>query len=202
MGIKLGVFGGTFNPIHIGHLRLAEDVREKFSLDRILFIPTNIPPHKKVEFGAAPIDRLRMVQIAVERNSSFLCDDVEIKRGGNSYTIDTVNYIYKKFQFEEKPFFILGSDLIPELNTWKEIHRLTGLLFFIVLLRNNYPIVGEYGNEITGFECSVFGDRNIEITSSEIRQRLRKAQSVRYLVADSVLDYIIEKRLYRDRSGD
>jgi nicotinate-nucleotide adenylyltransferase len=201
MSIKLGVFGGTFNPIHIGHLRLAEDVREKFSLDNILFIPTNIPPHKKVEFGADPIDRLRMVQIAVEQNSSFLCDDVEIRRGGNSYTIDTVNYLYKSYRFEKRPFFLLGSDLIPELNTWKGIDLLTGLLFFIVLLRNNYPIVAESGNEIIGFEYSVFGDRNIEITSSEIRQRLQTGQSVRYLVADSVLDYILEKGLYRDRSG-
>ncbi len=202
MGIKLGVFGGTFNPIHIGHLRLAEDVREKFTLDRIIFIPTNIPPHKKVEFGADPIDRLKMVQIAVEKNGSFICDDVEIKRGGNSYTIDTVNYIYKNYQFDKKPFFLLGSDLIPELSTWKRIDRLTELLSFIVLLRNNYPIVSEYGNDIMGFEYSIFSDRNIEITSSEIRQRLRKGQSVRYLVADSVLDYIIEKGLYRDWSGD
>lgn len=202
MGIKLGILGGTFNPVHLGHLRLAEAVHKKFLLDKIVFIPTNIPPHKSVACDVGSEHRLNMVKIAIRENESFIWDDIEINRGGNSYTVDTIDYIYENYRFDGRPFFILGSDLVPELNTWKDVHRLAQRVHFIILMRDNYPIVSKLSDDIIGLNYSIFKDRKIEITSSEIRERLRVQRSVQYLVPKGVLNYIIEKGLYRDSSGD
>jgi nicotinate-nucleotide adenylyltransferase len=196
MGTRLGIFGGTFNPIHFGHLRMAEDVRDHFSLDRILFVPTNLPPHKVVEQHIPPEYRMHMVEMAIDGNQSFLCDDVELKRGGHSYTIDTVEYIYREYEFADKPYLILGSDLIPELDEWKDIERLTGLVHFIILNRANYPFVSANSNDIIGLCYTLYEGRQIQITSSEIRSKLQEGKSIRYLVPDVVLRYIIDKGLY------
>lgn len=205
MGIqyrRLGIFGGTFNPIHIGHLRLAEDVRELFRLDRVVFIPAYIPPHKKVEECCSAFDRLQMVERAVESNDYFLCDDIEIKQGGISYTIDTVHYVFQNYQFEGKPHLIVGSDLIGELDTWKNIDRLVKEVKFIVLVRKGHPIkesdvfkklgVRERNQKL----FSYYTQRKIDVTSSEIRDRLKKGLSIHYLVPDRVYWYIKEKKLY------
>jgi nicotinate-nucleotide adenylyltransferase len=199
MSERLGIFGGTFNPIHFGHLRLVEDVREQFSIDRVLFIPTNIPPHKQLEYKINPRHRLHMVNIAIQGNDAFCCEDVELGRGGNSYTIDTVEYIYAHYQFEGRPYFILGSDLIPELHTWKDVGRLVELVHFIVLVRANYPFISGKSNDIIGFKCSLYEGRKIEIKSSEIRDLMREGKSVRYLVTDPVLEYIEDNGLYKQQ---
>ncbi len=196
---RLGIFGGTFNPIHIGHLRLAEDLWEEFHLDKILYVPTNRPPHKTMDTWIDPEHRLRMVEIAIEGNDHFLCDDVEVDRGGVSYTIDTVDYIYENYRFESRPFLIIGSDLIPELGTWKRIEQLVQMVHFIVLLRESYPFKRMNGNVIMKSSYELYTKRNIHITSSEIRERLRSKMSVRYLVTDGVFNYIIEKGLYTEK---
>ena len=95
----IGIFGGTFNPVHYGHLRLAEDVREEFSLGSVIFIPSRIPPHKEIKPGIDPARRLAMVERAIRGNPSFRCDDVEMRRGGVSYTIDTIEYVYGAYAF-------------------------------------------------------------------------------------------------------
>jgi len=194
---RLGIFGGTFNPIHLGHLRLAEDVREKFCLDRVIFVPTNIPPHKNMEVWIDPLDRLRMVEMALSGNEGFSCEDVEIKRGGLSYTIDTVDYIYENYQFEGRPFFIVGSDLIGEIHTWKYVQSLAEKVHFIVILRDKYPIAGDGAGYIKGLHLHYFKKRNIDITSSEIRERVKMGKSIRWLVTEEVFHYINEKGLYR-----
>ncbi len=195
---RLGVFGGTFNPIHFGHLRLAEDVREEFCLHKVLFIPTNKPPHKKIIDSTNPSHRLKMVKLAIESNNHFLCEDIEIKRGGKSFTIDTVNYIYEKFYFEDKPYFIIGSDLALEIDTWKDIDLLFDKIHFIILIRDGYPMPGNNLLQTKEHEiiCECFEKRKIDITSSEVRKRVKERKSIRYLVPDEVLRYIKEKKLY------
>ena len=195
---KLGVFGGTFNPIHIAHLRLAEDVRESFSLESIIFIPTNDPPHKNIPAYIDPQHRLRMLELAVNGIEYFKLDDIEIKRGGVSYTINTVEYIYENFEFDGKPFFIIGSDLANEIHTWKEIDILLQRVYFIVLIRDGFPILENQYFPAASLHKTWdrFERRKIDITSSEIRKRVKERRSIRYLVPDEVLEYIKEKRLY------
>ena len=223
---NLGLFGGTFNPVHIGHLRLAEDVREEFNLDIIVFIPANIPPHKTIEKDPGTFHRLNMVECAITGNEHFICDDIEIKRGGISYTIDTINYIYENYHFEDKPFFIIGSDLLDEIGTWKEIELVMAKNQFIVLLRENRSARDLSLNDFSFEKKSLFKDqgpgkivnfpgkisdfpgkilyfkkRKLDITSSEIRIRIKQGKGIRYLVTDEVLHYIIKNNLYKELRG-
>lgn len=196
---KLGVLGGTFNPVHTGHLRLAEDVREEYSLDTILFIPTNIPPHKQVPESLDPAHRLEMVRLAIQKNPRFRCDDTELKRGGVSYTIDTVRYLYEEYALDSMPYLIIGSDLANTLHTWKEIEALLRLVRIIVLIRAGHALTGQdtLPPEEKGKSWFSYVKRAIDITSSEVRERVRLGRSVRYLVPDTVLEYIKENGLYR-----
>jgi nicotinate-nucleotide adenylyltransferase len=197
---KLGVFGGTFNPIHMAHLRLAEDVRESFGLGSIIFIPTYDPPHKDIPEYIDPQHRMRMVKLAVDGIEHFQCEDIEIKRGGISYTIYTIEYLYENFEFEDKPYLIIGSDLANGIHSWKDIDIILQRVHFIVLIRDGFPISGnKYFPKLSlhkMWDC--FERRKIDITSSEIRKRVREGRSIRYLVPEKVLDYIKEKRLYID----
>jgi nicotinate-nucleotide adenylyltransferase len=183
----------------MGHLRLAEDVRESFSLDRVLFVPTNIPPHKSVKQHVDSVHRCNMVNSALQGNSSFFCEDVELKRGGSSYTVDTAEYVYEHYTFEGKPFFILGSDLVPELHTWKDVERLARLVHFIILVRANYPFISTMCDGIMGLTYSLFERRKIEINSSEIRDLAGAGKSIRYLVAEPVREYIEQHGLYKNK---
>ncbi len=194
------MFGGTFNPIHMGHLRLAEDVREEFHLDRIIFIPTNIPPHKDAGSKASASERLKMVEMAIAENSNFSCEDIEIMRGGLSYTVETVDYIYNTYEFSDKPFFILGSDLIGEIHLWKNIEELSCKVDFIVLVREHYPMFSRKKNGLNSIHLDFYRRRVMDITSSEIRKRLERGKSIRYLVTDKVFDYIRERKLYTHES--
>ncbi|MGQ9615032.1 MAG: nicotinate-nucleotide adenylyltransferase [Spirochaetota bacterium] len=193
---RLGIFGGTFNPIHLGHLRLAEDVREEFFLDKVLFVPAARPPHKEMDVWIDPLHRLRMVEIAIEGNEHFLCDPVEVERGGVSYTIDTVKYVYEKYNPEKKPFLIIGSDLIPGLDSWKSVDMLIKMVNFIVINRDGYPFEGMKKGIIMNSSHYLYEKRKINIKSSEIRERLKSKRSIRYLVTDKVFQYIIENELY------
>ena len=201
---NLGLFGGTFNPIHIGHLRLAEDVREEFCLDKVVFIPVNVPPHKKVTEDAGAHHRLNMVKCAISGNEHFLCDAIELKRGGVSYTIETLEYIYKNYRFEQKPYFIIGSDLFKEIETWKDSRALMKRTHFIVLQRDASELsLREKESEKKKIRQNrknqtflYFNKRMLDITSSEIRERIHQGRSIRYLVTDNVYEYIINNRLY------
>ncbi len=140
MSQKLGILGGTFNPIHYGHLAAAEEVRDRLKLDRILFIPSYLPPHKLEENVPSAVQRMEMVRLATEGNPSFEPSDIEIKRGGRSYTIDTIEALRQAYPGTEL-YFITGLDSFLEIQTWHEWERLLTLCCFVVLSRPGYHFI-------------------------------------------------------------
>lgn len=213
--IKVGLLGGTFNPIHIGHLRGAEEIREILAIDRIYFIPSAMPPHKDSSNVASPADRLKMVELAISENQFFEVCDVEIKRGGPSYTIHTLEYFSSKFP-EFEIYFILGAELFSEIHTWKECKRLFELSNFAIITRpgfphsNSIPLVLRddfryYKNEENVIFYTHKGSANtlalveiegILVSSTQIRDLINKNSSIKYLVPKEVEVYIYENKIY------
>lgn len=177
--MKNAFFGGSFDPIHYGHLLIAEQILETYKLDQIYFCPTYLSPHKKV-FFSTPMDRLKMVQLAITNNQYFSYLDLEVKRKGISYTIDTIKEIYETYK-EKKLYMILSEELYKEINHWKNHKELLRLITLIKFHR--YSIKDD---------LIIF-----PISSSIIRKRIREKKSIKYLVPDSVKDYIEKKRLYQ-----
>jgi nicotinate-nucleotide adenylyltransferase len=197
--MKIGILGGTFNPIHVGHLILAEEAREKLGLDKVIFVPTFIPPHKdNVDIAPAPA-RLEMVRLAIAGNRYFSVSDMEIRRNGRSYTIDTVKEFKKKNQLDQI-FFLIGSDLMKYLDDWKDIGEISKLAKFIVATRPGYPLedIATYAvSRQTG--VSTLPIRAVDISGFEIRAAIKAGKSFRYLVPEAVFRYIKQKRIYQWR---
>lgn len=187
--MRIGILGGTFNPVHIGHLILAEEVREKLGLDRVIFVPTCIPPHKSSSDVARAADRLKMVRLAAKGNRYFQVSGIEIKRKGRSYTIDTIRAFKKKFPGDEF-VFITGSDLLKYLDEWKDFRRLLKLVKFVVATRPGYPLarIPSYVERVS--------IRAVDVSAFEIRQCIKQRRSFRYLVPEAVFEYINRNRIY------
>jgi len=215
--MKWGLFGGTFDPIHMGHLRCAVEVREIFDLDRIIFIPAARQPLKTGKDTTPFHYREQMVKLAVEANPSFAVSDMENERGGTSYSIDTVQYFLASSPEELELYFILGQDAFQDIHRWKEWEQLLLLCDFIVMTRPGYEvrklsdILPEYATSqfqhdtetgtFTGTTGkSIYFKRLtfLEISSTDIRNRTRNGQSIRYLVPDSVRQYISGNALYKN----
>ncbi|NIM91331.1 MAG: nicotinate (nicotinamide) nucleotide adenylyltransferase [Candidatus Aminicenantes bacterium] len=218
---RIGIFGGTFNPIHAGHMRAAEIVQRKFLLDKILFIPSYIPPHKESVDMASPSDRLKMVELACAPYSRFIPSPIEIEAQEKSYSIITLEKIEKMYP-ETWLFFILGIDAFLEIETWKEYEELLKRCSFIVVSRQGYRLQ-EAKNVLEGpykekmYEFPESGEReedlfssyrifllpidSLNIASTEIRRRARKGLSLKGLVLESVEVYIAENRLYQSQNG-
>ena len=190
--MKIGILGGTFNPIHTGHLILAEEVREKLALDKVIFVPAYLPPHKDNTEIIPASDRYNMVRLAIKTNRFFSVSDIEIKRDGRSYTIDTLRD-FKRIYPRDELYFIIGSDLLKYLNDWKDLSEIIKMVKFIVATRPGYPL-----EEIPSY-ISTMAIRAVDISAFEIRACIKKNKSFRYLVPDVVVDYINKKRLYRLR---
>ena len=188
INMKIGILGGTFNPPHVGHLILAQEVAQKLSIDKIFFIPTNIPPHKE-SHNVKSADRLNMVRLATKEDSRFEVLDLEIKRGGISYTIDTVKALKAKFPKAEF-FLIVGSDLANDFPTWRYFEHLKKAVKIVVAKRRAYPL--EKKNRFIVVDIVQMG-----ISSSYIRGLIKKGFSVKYLVTDSVAKYIEQHKLYK-----
>ncbi len=191
MTARIGISGGTFNPIHIGHLSMAEMAREKFQLDQVIFVPCRLPPHKTIPQPVSAGHRYRMVKAAVSGHSAFRVSDVEMKRPGKSYTIDTIHEFRRKFPAETAFFFIVGQDTFRQLPTWKGIDDLLGLVTFIVVNRPGYR---PPRSPIRHLSVTMPG---IDISSSYLRGRLQKGKSVKYLVPERVIRYIEKHQLYQ-----
>ncbi|OGI00011.1 MAG: nicotinate (nicotinamide) nucleotide adenylyltransferase [Candidatus Melainabacteria bacterium GWF2_37_15] len=171
--MKLTVFAGTFNPIHIAHLIIAESVRDTMSCEKIMFIPSYNPPHKENDLADAH-HRFNMVKLAIADNPYFEISDIEFKMQGISYTINTIRKLYEEIpDIEGKINFIIGTDAFKEINSWHESEELVKLVNFVIIDR-----------------------ADINISSSYIRERIKKGQSIKYLVSESVKEYIYGHKLY------
>lgn len=191
--LYIGIMGGTFNPIHYGHLLAAEEARQKFHLEKIIFVPSARPPHKNQYEIANPQDRYNMTSLAINSNRYFQASDIEIKREGISYSQDTVIEL-KKLYPEAQIFFITGVDALAELDTWKNASELPKLCQFIAVNRpqHKFKIKKEYLKFTHLLEIP-----GLAISSTEIRQRIQQGKSIKYLVPENVERYIYEHRLYK-----
>jgi len=189
--MRLALLGGTFNPIHIGHLYIAEEVLVSLGYDRIVFVPSYRPAHKTVSAKDDPQKRLEMVRLATEGREEFIVEDCEILRKDTSYTMETIEYLYHRYPVKGKIGLIIGEDLVPGFPTWKRVDRLLEEVEIIVAYRTKrepfpYPVQVQYIENLV-----------IPISSSEIRARVKAGKAFRYLVPDSVYRYIREHRLYQ-----
>jgi nicotinate-nucleotide adenylyltransferase len=188
--MTLAIFGGTFNPVHVGHLFLAEEVKSKLGYDLILFVPAYIPVHKDVEIEVGPEHRLAMLQLATAPYPEFQVEDCELERGGASYTIDTVRGILRRYRIDGKPGLLIGDDLADGFESWKEAPRLAAMVQLIVGRR-----LSERKVEMP-YPCLCVDNTLLPVSSSQIRQRLGRGQSIRHLVPEAVLEYILHHGLY------
>ncbi|MGQ9471201.1 MAG: nicotinate-nucleotide adenylyltransferase [Candidatus Aminicenantales bacterium] len=215
---RLGLFGGTFNPIHNGHLKVASEVSGFFSLDRVLFIPSRLPPHKPAWEVVSGEDRLRMVELAIKGYPQFEASSIEVERPGPSYSILTIKKIKQEYLVAEI-FFLLGIDAFLEIKTWKDYDQVLRSCSFIVVSRPGFTlnqataILGdEWKDRVievkktssihqpskAGILIFLFPMASLDISSSEIRRRLHEQEPVSGMLPEAVEKYIHQNKLYRD----
>lgn len=213
---RIGLFGGTFNPIHLGHLRGAEEIREAFGLEEVIFIPSAIPPHKAPEEIIDARHRVEMVRLAIASNPFFSLSEIELSRPGKSYSIDTIRYFCDASG--DAFFFIVGGDAFVEIETWKDYQNLFSLCHFIVMARPGFektPVASQLPKALnTAFQydletklwvhlsgyCLYFKEISfLDISSTKVRELIERGESVKYLVPAAVETYIHQNRLYRKR---
>jgi nicotinate-nucleotide adenylyltransferase len=191
---SIGMFGGTFDPVHIGHLLLAERAREELGLDRVLFVPANIPPHKRSGRMIAPPDcRIEMLRLAIARNPSFEMSTHEIDREGISYTVDTLRH-FEEVRPDSRFTLLIGADNARDFSTWRHPERIVELARVAVWARPGSDLPEEI---LPGVPLERIAAPLLEISSTEIRERASLGRSIRYLVTDAVADYINRNELYR-----
>jgi nicotinate-nucleotide adenylyltransferase len=191
--MKLGLMGGTFDPIHLGHLRAAENAREALGLDRVLFVPAAQPPHRPGPVASA-LDRFAMAALATSDHEAFQASDVELLRAGPSYTVDTIAHF-----LAEKPSslcLIVGSDTFVEMTGWKDAARIFAACEVAVVPRPGGDAVPSATPFADARGVSPVPGPALEISATAVRARVREGRSVRYLVPNGVADYIAKRGLY------
>jgi nicotinate-nucleotide adenylyltransferase len=193
--VRIGLYGGTFDPIHLGHLRAAENAREQLSLDLVAFVPSATPPHRQAPLSAAAF-RLEMARLATRPYPAFEAWDTELKREGPSYTVETVDEL-RKARPNDAFVLVVGADTWPEIPSWREPERLLGMVEVAVVARPGYakPSLEPPFGSARGAR-SVDGP-GLPLSASAIREHARTGRSVRFLVPDAVADFIVERGLYR-----
>jgi nicotinate-nucleotide adenylyltransferase len=192
--LKVGIMGGTFDPPHIGHMLAAESARDTYSLDEIWFMPSHIPPHKHAA-GMSGQDRLAMVEEAVKAHPSFCTLDLEVKRGGVSYTIDTIVELQEQYPQAEL-YFIIGADMVQYLPKWQRIDELVQRLTFIGVGRPGTPLDLEALPPHIAQKVLLADMPLVDISSTMLRQRAADGKTIRYMVPDAVYDYLQRGGLY------
>ena len=185
--MKIGLFGGTFDPVHNGHLILARETIEQLQLDRLILIPNAISPHKQTRVAAPGELRLEMLRRAVAGEPKLEVDDLELRRTGPSYAIDTVEEMLLRYPGAHL-HYLIGEDNVAELHTWRRANELQRLVQFVVLSRRVHSVVHLFP----------VVERDVEISATEIRKRVAKGASIRYLVPENVLETIETHHLYRE----
>lgn len=215
--MKLAIFGGTFNPVHIGHLAMADDVCSTLGYDKILFVPAFVPPHKIAKDMESPENRVAMLAAAFKDDERFEVEPCEIERGGTSYTIDTVKYIIEKYkgQLEGKPGLLMGQENASEFDKWRQSEEIAKLCNLIVARRIKVDNINTNGfeNKSTGaytggfentltdeikspFDFIQLKNQILPLSSTEVRARIAENNGWRYLVSSGVFEYIVKNKLY------
>ncbi len=219
--MKIGIFGGTFNPIHIAHLDVAEQCREAMGLKEVVFVPSAMPPHKEVEQGVSPEHRLNMARIACEGNPHFKVSDVELTLPRPSYSVRTVEMMQENYGSGAQLFFIAGMDSFLEIGSWHAVDKLVKLCDFVVSFRPgaDYRKLAKFRyvrevdvaaldaldqkvrtmgkmEMVSGRGLWLVSTVRMDVSSTDIRERLRLRRSVKYLLPPEVESYIIQNRLY------
>lgn len=200
--MKTGLFGGSFNPVHVGHLVMAQDAAEVFGLDRVVFVPCAHPPHKPAQAMESGAHRAAMIEAAAEGNPVFAVSRIELDRPGVSYTVDTLRQ-FRDENPEDEIYFVIGADTLPELRTWHRIGEILELCEFLTVARPGFR-PGDLAPESLGLPAPwperllsrVAQVHEIGVSSSDIRMRLAEGLSIRYLIPESVERYIGEHHLY------
>ena len=188
--MRIGIMGGTFNPIHQAHLAMAEQVRKQLQLDEVWFIPDNVPPHKEVADQISAKDRCAMLELATHGNQYFHVKLFEIIRGGVSYTVDTLRYLKRRAP-KNQYYLIMGTDQVNDFAQWREPDEIARLANLVGVKRPNYPV------EETKYPIIWVAAPMLEISSTQIRNIVANGGSIRYLVPEAVRLYIDSRGLYR-----
>jgi len=200
--LRLGLFGGTFDPPHLGHLMVAQEVAERLSLDRLLLLVAGLPPHKLGELLSPPTIRVEMARAAVAGNPLFGVSEVELDREGPTYTVDTLRH-FRVAHPDAELFFLLGADQLAEFHEWQEPEGIAGLVTLVAVGRDGVgpdqlpPVALGSGEELNFMSLHV---TRVDISSSEVRARVREGRSIQYMVPEDVRRIIETHRLYRSIS--
>jgi nicotinate-nucleotide adenylyltransferase len=200
--MRIGVFGGTFDPVHLAHLILAEQCREQARLDQVLFVPAALPPHKQQQPLTSFGQRVEMLSLAISGNAAFRIEELEKDRPGPSYTVDTLTQLHQARPNDEL-CFILGSDTLQELPLWYQPRRILELATLLVNARADWPVPAEA--ELRAMlqvdadfplRWQVIDAPSMAVSSRDIRKRIAEGRSVRYMIPRALEAYIADKRLY------
>ncbi len=199
--MKIGILGGTFDPVHLGHLIMADQVLDILNLDKVIFIPTGRPPHKDEKNVTSSKDRMEMVNLAIRSNALFESSDIEIKENKLSYTVDTIKKLEKIYP-EDELYFIVGGDSLLSLDSWKGHEEIIASISIAVVNRitaNDQKIknkISYYNKNFLG-NISLVNCPVIDISSTGIRRRVKESRTINYLVPEEVKKYISDENLYK-----
>lgn len=189
--MRIGILGGTFNPVHKGHIVLAERVQRALKLNKVFFVPTKITPLREEEAVINSEDRYQMIKLALENYKQFEISRFEIDKSGVSYTVDTIEFFRDKFGKDTQLFFIAGSDATEELDRWKDFDRICELATFVIAKRPRFPVTEVKKNVI------IVDVDTINVSSSQIRKMIKNNEDFKNLVPPKVYQYIFKKGLYK-----
>ncbi|MEN9221660.1 MAG: nicotinate-nucleotide adenylyltransferase [Thermostichus sp. BF3_bins_97] len=197
---RIAILGGTFNPVHQGHLIMAEQALWQFDLDQVLWMPAGDPPHKPLAAGASTADRLAMVKLAIADHERFACSELEIHRRGRSYTIETLRSLIQEHP-DTQWYWIIGVDALRDLPQWHQAEELTRLCHWIVAPRVDAGDAPEVLRAVTQklpmLQAELLEAPTLTLSSTYLREQIRKGGSIRYLVPAAVEQYIRQHQLYR-----